>query len=207
MPRFYDLTTHPSITMQRRGWRMSDGSFGNDTAIRDSRCHWGREEVESSVEAEDVALVGEEAEALVGEEETSNNKIKPNILLLLCRRWSRFPLGFELDTNKTNTNNLCQETRNNNVGDDSIFLIRATHLFPIWLLNSYKLHLCLQQSIKGHCNEYPSYSPQTGDGFDQAQTTNAKAQIHHTTNDDNPYQRNYTTLYPPPLTFNNKAIS
>ena len=90
------------------------------------------EEVESSVEAEDVALVGEEAEALVGEEEASNNKIKPNILLLLCRWWvSRFPLGFELDTNKTNTNNLCQETRNNNVGDDSIFLIRATHLFPI----------------------------------------------------------------------------
>ena len=43
------------------------------------------EEVESSVEAEDVALVGEEAEALVGEEETSNNKIKPNILSLLCR--------------------------------------------------------------------------------------------------------------------------
>ena len=54
------------------------------------------EEVESSVEAEDVALVGEEAEALVGEEakavalvgeeETSNNKIKPNILSLLCQR-------------------------------------------------------------------------------------------------------------------------
>ena len=158
-------------------------------------------EVESSVEAEDVALVGEEAEALVGEEETSNNKIKPNILLLLCRRWSRFPLGFELDTNKTNTNNLCQETRNNNVGDDSIFLIRATHLFPIWLLNSYKLHLCLQQSIKGHCNEYPNYFSRTGVGFDQTPTTNC-----HATNPSQAISTIYTegtiqrSTHPPPLT-------
>jgi len=35
----------------------------------------------------------------------------------------------DADTNKTNTNNQSQGTRNNNVGDDGIFLIRATHLF------------------------------------------------------------------------------
>ena len=39
-----------------------------------------------------------------------------------------------------------------------------------------------------------------GDGFDQTQTNNAVPQIHHTSNNDNLFGRNYMTLHPPAST-------